>query len=559
MSGAKETPRQKMIGMMYLVLTALLALNVSVDVLDAFTIVNNGIESINASVDKKIGDYYTTFEQQYNKEPEKSEDYWNKAQEIRVKTDELINYIERDVKLELLKFCNGLTEEEVFNPKSEKDILILEPEKADINENRRIAHKINVDNLKQKDKHDPVTGMMIGGGKASELRSKIEDYREFVVTTMESVGVENYGSHVGLITDQTFETSKGETYNWEYNNFFHVIPPAAFSILNELVGEIQTTEYDAIAELFKNIGVSDYKFNTLTAKVFPKSTYVLSGQDYEADVFIVASDDTREFDAKYIRGAKHFNANSNAIQTASSKSGVLKLKFPTKQEGEQFYSGVIEMINPETGEVEPYPFESSYTVAPPSASAAPTKMNIIYRGLDNPIQISAPGFTNDQLLVDISSGNIEKSNNQGLYVVNVMDTVAESVTITTSTMIDGKKVKLGTTDFRLKSVPSPTAMIAGRFDGAIYRNDLLAADSITPVMPDFDFEGYNFKVLSYTLTYSISGNARIVSVDGSKFDGKVRQAISSSRRGDRINFESIRAMGPDGKIVPLNSITLKIQ
>ena len=359
-------------------------------------------------------------------------------------------------------------------------------------------------------------------------------------------------------TDQKYYKD-GSELTWEQHNFDLVILPAVISILNELVGEIQTTEYDAIAELFKSIGASDYKFNTLTAKVFPKSTYVLSGQDYEADVFIVASDDTREFDAKYIRGAKHFNANSNAIQTASSKSGVLKLKFPTKQEGEQFYSGVIEMINPETGEVEPYPFESSYTVAPPSASAAPTKMNIIYRGLDNPIQISAPGFTNDQLLVDISSGNIEKSNNQGLYVVNVMDTVAESVTITTSTMIDGKKVKLGTTDFKLKSVPSPTAMIAGRFDGAIYRDDLLAADSITPVMPDFDFEGYNFKILSYTLTYSISGNARVESVDGSKFDGKVRQAISSSRRGDRINFESIRAMGPDGKIVPLNSITLKIQ
>ena len=559
MAGAKETPRQKMIGMMYLVLTAMLALNVSVEVLDAFHIVNEGIENVNTSVGKKIDDYYLTFEQQYDKQPEKAEPYWNAAQEIRTKTDEIINFIEKEIKLQLLLRNQDVTEEQLLNPEEGEAPVILNADEVKNANDRRTYYKVNLAaELNQRDKYDIPTAFMMNDKNAERLREKVDEYRQFVIDAVESTGINNFDSRVGLRTDQKYYKD-GSELTWEQHNFDLVILPAVISILNELVGEIQTTEYDAIAELFKSIGASDYKFNTLTAKVFPKSTYVLSGQDYEADVFIVASDDTREFDAKYIRGAKHFNANSNAIQTASSKSGVLKLKFPTKQEGEQFYSGVIEMINPETGEVEPYPFESSYTVAPPSASAAPTKMNIIYRGLNNPIQISAPGFTNDQLLVDISSGNIEKSNNQGLYVVNVMDTVAESVTITTSTMIDGKKVKLGTTDFKLKSVPSPTAMIAGRFDGAIYRDDLLAADSITPVMPDFDFEGYNFKILSYTLTYSISGNARVESVDGSKFDGKVRQAISSSRRGDRINFESIRAMGPDGKIVPLNSITLKIQ
>ena len=93
MSGAKETPRQKMIGMMYLVLTALLALNVSVEVLDAFTTVNDGLENTYSSVDRKIVDYYSTFEQQYNKQPEKAAKYWDKAQEIRTKTDEFINFI----------------------------------------------------------------------------------------------------------------------------------------------------------------------------------------------------------------------------------------------------------------------------------------------------------------------------------------------------------------------------------------------------------------------------------------------------------------------------------
>ena len=126
MSGAKETPRQKMIGMMYLMLTAMLALNVSVEVIDAFTTVNDGLENAYSSVDKKIEDYYNTFEQQYNKHPEKTAEYWNKAQEIRTKTDEFINFIERDIKLALLVQNNGVTEEELLNPEKEEDAVILD-------------------------------------------------------------------------------------------------------------------------------------------------------------------------------------------------------------------------------------------------------------------------------------------------------------------------------------------------------------------------------------------------------------------------------------------------
>ena len=119
-------------------------------------------------------------------------------------------------------------------------------------------------------------------------------------------------------------------------NFNHIIIPAAISILNEIVAEVQTTEYDAISELYKSIGASDFKFNTLEAKVFPKTTYVLKGQDYEADVFIVASDDTKEFDAKYARGVKDISkASENAISKVSSQKGIVKIKVPTSAIGEQ--------------------------------------------------------------------------------------------------------------------------------------------------------------------------------------------------------------------------------
>ena len=552
MSGAKETPRQKMIGMMYLVLTALLALNVSVEVLDAFTTVNDGLENTYSSVDKKINDYYNTFEQQYDKQPEKAEKYWNKAQEIRTKTDELINFIERDIKLALLLQNNGVTEEVLFNPEKEEETVILDTEMADFKKNRRVFHKINFDNLAGKDKHDAVTAFMIEQGHAEILRKKIEEYRQYLVVALDSVGVADFGEHIGLITDGQYFAGSGEPLTWEMKNFNHVIIPAAISILNEIVGEVQTTEYDAISELYKSIGASDFKFNTLEAKVFPKTTYVLKGQDYEADVFIVASDDTKEFDAKYARGVKDIEkASANAIQKVSSQKGIVKIKVPTNAEGEQSLAGVIEMKNPVTGEIEPYPFQTSYTVAPPSANVTPTKMNVMYRGLENPIAISAPGFTANQINVEVTNG--ELVNNNGEYFVKPGNESNET-TVTVSTTIDGKKVILDNCNFRLKRTPDPVPVLNGRTNDKFTKEEILATGGFVLTMPDFDFEGYNSEVIAYDVSTIVAGYLKpIKGIKGRKFNKEVEELIKGARRGQRINIENIRVKSPDGEERVLNT------
>ena len=559
MSGAKETPRQKMIGMMYLVLTALLALNVSVEVLDAFTTVNDGLENTYTSVDKKIVDYYNTFEQQYDKQPEKAEKYWSKAQEIRTKTDEFINFIERDIKLALLLQNNGVTEEELLNPVKEEDAVISDKEAADPKKNRRVFHKINFDNLSGKDKHDAVTAFMIEQGNAEVLRKRIEDYRQYVITALDSAGIANFDEHIGLITDGQYFAGSGEPLTWEMKNFNHVIIPAAISILNEIVGEVQTTEYDAISELYKNIGASDFKFNTLEAKVFPKTTYVLKGQDYEADVFIVASDDTKEFDAKFARGVKDFSkASENAINKVSSQKGIVKIKVPTSSVGEQTIAGVIEMKNPVTGEIEPYPFNTSYTVAPPSANVTPTKMNVMYRGLENPIAISAPGFTSDQINVSVTNGELVKKN--GEYFVKPGNE-NNITTVTVSTTIDGKRVILDNCDFRLKRTPDPVPVLNGRTNDKFTKEEIIAAGGFVLTMPDFDFEGYHSQVLSYDVSTIVAGYLKpIKGIQGRKFNKEVEDLIKSARRGQRVSIENIRVKSPDGEERILNTpITIELK
>ncbi len=559
MSGAKETPRQKMIGMMYLVLTALLALNVSVEVLDAFTIVNDGLENTYTSVGKKIEDYYVTFEQQYDKQPEKTAELWGKAQEIREKTDEFINFIERDIKLALLLQNNGVTEEQLLNPENEEEAVISDIDAADPKKNRRVFHKINFDNLAGKDKHDAVTAFMIEQGNAEILRKRIEDYRQYVIAALDSVGISNFDDHVALITDGEYFAGSGEPLTWEMKNFNHVIIPAAISILNEIVGEVQTTEYDAISELYKNIGASDFKFNTLEAKVFPKTTYVLKGQDYEADVFIVASDDTKEFDAKFARGVKDFSkASENAISEVSSQKGIVKIKVPTSAVGEQTIAGVIEMKNPVTGEIEPYPFNTSYTVAPPSANVTPTKMNVMYRGLENPIAISAPGFTADQINVSVANGELVKKN--GEYFVKPGNE-KNVTTVTVSTTIDGKRVILDNCDFRLKRTPDPVPVLNGRTNDKFTKEEIIAAGGFVLTMPDFDFEGYHSQVLSYDVSTIVAGYLKpIKGIQGRKFNKEVEDLIKSARRGQRVSIENIRVKSPDGEERILNTpITIELK
>ena len=559
MSGAKETPRQKMIGMMYLMLTAMLAINVSVEVLDAFTTVNDGLENTYISVDKKIVDYYNTFEQQYNKQPEKTAKYWDKAQEIRQKTDEFVNFIERDIKLALLLQNNGVTEEELFNPDKEEDAVITNKEAADLNKNRRVFHKINFDNLDGKDKHDAVTAFMIEQGNAEILRKRIEEYRQYVIAALDSVGIADFDDHVGLITNGEYFAGDGAPLTWEMKNFNHIIIPAAISILNEIVAEVQTTEYDAISELYKSIGASDFKFNTLEAKVFPKTTYVLKGQDYEADVFIVASDNTKEFDAKYARGVKDFAmANENAINKVSSQKGIVKIKVPANTIGEQTIAGVVEMKDPVTGEIVPYPFQTSYTVAPPSANVTPTKMNVMYRGLENPIEISAPGFTANQINVSVVNGELVKKN--GEYFVKPGNE-KNVTTVTISTTIDGKRMILDNCDFRLKRTPDPVPVLNGRTNDKFTKEEILAAGGFVLTMPDFDFEGYHSQVLSYDVSTIVAGYLKpIKGIQGRKFNKEVEDLVKSARRGQRISIENIRVKSPDGEERILNTpITIELK
>jgi gliding motility-associated protein GldM len=552
MAGYKETPRQKMIGMLYLVLTALLALNVSKDILDAFLVVNDSMENTNESFSTKITDAYARFENQYQLNPGKVEEFWNKAKEVRTRSNELINYIEQ-LKIEVVANSEKITVEEA-QAKFFREQMVADPMNPSTPKKKLV---LNLGDVPTKDKFDQATNFMVGqnkNGKAYELARKMDEFRSFILTV---VG-EQYADKIGLVTKKEggYRDASGTPQDWEYYNFYHTILAANITILNKIIAEAQNAEFDAINRLYANITEKDFKFDNVVAKVIPKSTYVLSGQNYEAEILVAAYDSKTQSEVKVLRGAdKVTDANIGRTQVFKSEAGTVKLQFAATNEGPQQYAGIIEMRDPVSQEILRYDFSADYIVAPPSLTVAPLKMNVFYVGVKNPISISAPGIPNDKVVPSISKGKLTRNAN-GTWDVEVPAGETKT-TITASASIDGKSLMLGSSEFRIKRVPDPVAMIAGKLEGAIDKNSLLAAGAIIPTMRDFDFELY-FEVTSYTFATIVNGDWIPRNIRGNRFTEEVQGVIRNAQRKQKFFFENIQAKGPDGTVRGLNTINLEI-
>ena len=566
MAAAKETPRQKMIGMMYLVLTALLALNVSADILDAFAIVNDGQEKTNASIERKIEDYHTLFKNQYDKEPIKTQDYWNKANAIREKTDEIINFIEKEIMVKLVCETEGISEKELLNPSDKEKALIRDYDKIKP-ENRRVFYEFNLNNIDAKDKYDAATNFMINKGNATILKNKINEYRQFVIDTVEAAGVINYGNHVGLLTDVdhngdeiVYTDNDGEKLTWENKYFEHIILTAEIALLNKIVGEILTTEYDAVAALYKQIGSSDFKFESVQARVMQKSDYIIKGQNYEAEIFIAAADTSRAFDVKYVMGTNDFNHAKGEPKILASKGGKVVLSFPTTTVGVQKYAGRIEIPRPD-GSMAYYDFNETFQVAPPSVTVAPINMMVMYEELQNPISVSAPGFTGSDISITVDGGKFTKDAGEGNYLVEV-NQGAKNVKVNVFAKDDkGKSVSLGSQEFRIKKVPDPVVKIGDITGGKADKEAILTHGRIIPVMKDFDFDQKKFQytVDSYRVSTYKAGKFIDKINRGARFNEEVIELINNAQSGQRIQFEDIIVKTPKGETRNVGSINIQIK
>lgn len=550
MAGYKETPRQKMIAMMYLVLTALLALNVSKEILDAFLVVNESMITTNEIVHKKVGTVYQQFAQQDMMNHEKVGEHFEKAKLAREYSGKMIDYLEY-VKFTVVKECerkDSLTVlEKYYTVERVPDP--LDPQKS------KNKFLLNLKEVPSKDKYDQTTNYFINRGHATILKDRLNFYR----AQMEELIPEEYRQRVkiGLDTDEEYEDADGASQTWEMHHFYHTILAAEITILNKLIAEVQTTEFDVVSELFNEISLTDFKFEAVTAKIIPKTNYIIKGQKYEAEVLVAAYDDKANPDVYIMQGASEFNlSNKDRAQKWEGEGGVVKLEWNANSEGPQRFAGIIEITNPE-GELEQHYFAHEYIVAPPSLTVAAKKMNVFYRAVDNPVSISVPGIAKNMIRPSISEGEIVADPDApGDWLVRITDGVPSAI-VSAQAQYEGQWMDMGSFEFRVKRVPDPVAKIAGKVDGPINKNELLGANAIIPVMEDFEFD-LNFIVTSFAMATIINGDWVPKRASGNRFTSEMQEIIRNSRRGQKFFFENIQAQGPDGTRRTLSPVNLTI-
>jgi gliding motility-associated protein GldM len=542
MAGALS-PRQKMINMMYLVLTALLALNVSRDILNAFVVVNGSLVVTNRNFDSKVSNSYAIFESAWIQNKKKVQENYDKAQKVKKLTQDLINYVE-----------------------SLKVKVVMETDKIPETEALKIVDSVAA--LKGKDRYDDPTRVFCGNGiekekckgsNASELKKRIEEYKK---NLNEILGKDKDKVKLTLITDGKYYNAYKKELNWEQYNFQNIVLIAAVTNLNRIKGEIRNAEFDVINKLYELVGEKDFKFDQIKAKVVPKSKIITLGENYEADIFVAAWDSKQTpeiFIGEFDTITWQPKGATIKLDSKDFVGGVGKYVVGSGGLGDRTVTGVVKVpsVTP-GGQPTYYPFTNEYKVIPSTSTVSATKMNVLYVNLDNPVEISVPGTASDKINASITGGSIKRLGN-GKFIVNVpKELINKTVKINVSaTTASGTTKGAGSMEFRVKGIPTPRSYVVGAApNGPTNKGALVSMGKVIATLEGFAFEGVTFSVTSYTVTQS--GTAKTVPVKGSAFTQEVKNLINSTKSGGKLYFDDIWATGPAGN-VKLSAVSVLIQ
>ncbi len=550
-----ETPRQKMIGMMYLFLTCLLALNVSKDILNAFAIVNDGLQKTNTNFTLRNGFTYDAFAVAKQNDPLKVAPYYEAAMKAQEYAKEMFNYLQ-EKKVELIMKCDGKTKEEA--EKAAEDLLLFEAK-----DQRDIPHHY-------------MLGESVDGsqGEARNIKNKLIEYKAKLLDLFKDPKIQlpDKEKLIKDLGDLGINTNNNpnprpdypdEKY-WETEKFSEIPAIATVTVLSQLQNQVKNAEATVIQTLFGAIGATDFKFDTVAPRVIPKSNYLISGDKYEAELFIAAFSSTDTM-SQVLIGDAYDSINHKLlgdIKTLKMERGIARYVVEGAGVGTRQYAAVIKVYNPSTGQYKEVPVKSGgkysieYTVAPPMAVVSPTKMNVLYIGVENPIEISVPGFRDDQITASCAGGSIYRSG-KGAWIAKV--TTPGKTNISVSVKMDNGQVRsMGSKEFRVKRIPDPVPTIAGKKGGSIAKGVLLAQAGVQATLEGFDFD-LKFNVTEFTVSATINGFVKDVPAKGSRFTPEQIALINQVQRGKKIYIEGVKAAGPDGTVRSLGTISFKLE
>jgi gliding motility-associated protein GldM len=514
MSIPKE-PRQLMINLMYLVLTALLALNVSAEVMNAFFMINKGITNSNNIVENTNQAIMSNIERQveaYNNEQNQA--FLAQAKEAKIAADELVKYIE-DVKTDLFEKAGGPSDKDPDKPKRDKDKDVTTRYLVGLENNKGVGYdimeRINAtrDKLLEMVGNDPAI--------ATSIPLKIDD---------EAV-------------------EKAKKKDWVYYNFQQMPVAAVFPILTKIQNDAKASSTTVLNYLLGKVAGEEIKFDAFEPVVSATKGYVIRGEKYEADVFLSAYSSTNSENTRIFVGGQQLKVESGKASYTSTASSL----------GTQKYKVRIEVVNPLTGEVKPYEREFQYEVGERSVTVSADKMNVFYIGVDNPVSVSAAGISSNELRVSIAGGG-----------GTITPTGASRFNVRVETPTDDCRVNVsggGMSDsklFRVKRIPDPVARLGNKEDGAMGNGEFKAQPGLIAWLDNFDFDA-KCDIQGFKLVRVPKRQDPVEVLNaGSRYSEDSKRIVELAKPGDTYYFFDVRARCPGDKAArKINSLVFNIK
>lgn len=516
MSIPKE-PRQLMINIMYLVLTALLALNVSAEIFNAFKMVDNGLVSANKSIDESNASLPEIIRTGAKKK-ESLATYAERIDGIQAISSEANDYIDGIVA-------------KLIDESGNMNGSVDEGDYVDVKGNRELRGKKN---------YDGVTRIMVEEGIGEELKENMKSWKEKFMSFLDEEDKEKMNSVIPIdIDEESWTKSANKKKNWADFTFGHMPLAATMPIFSKFKNDIKSSEAEMLNYLAGKVGTTtDVVLDKFTVVSAPKKSYIIKGEKFETDVFLSAA---AGGDSK-----TGISISVNGKRLATDKDGVAKFVQTASSTGQKKYNATISVTNPATGETKSYKKTFEYEVGERSVAISPTKMNVFYIGVDNPVEISAAGVNSTKIKVSMSGGGggTIKRNGDGTYNVRVTSPTKAGNPAKVNVSADGLNAGK---DFRVKRIPNPVPKLSANKGGTISPGEFKAQQGVLPVLENFDFEA-RCQIKGYRVVrVAPRQDAEITVNRGGKYTGEVSALVRKAKPGDRYFFEDIKCQCPGDK------------
>lgn len=539
MSIPKE-PRQLMINLMYLVLTALLALNVSAEVMNAFFTLDKSIDTssgiVKSTNTKVVASMQETVAEKTNYQP-----LLDAAKQAQLVVKDFNDYVDQ-LRDQMVEEAGGLMPEDYKDPKRAG-----KPKKF---KDKEVPTAFFVDGVKGtggKMKSEPVGPI---------LRAKIESTRASLVEIVKNVQkLKIEGTQIkqedvdGLLDklalkldDQTWKDYKKAS--WEDFVFGHMPVAACYPVLRKFQNDATNSEATIINFLSSQIGATTIEFDKFEPVASAEKGYVINGEEYKAEVFLSA------FSSQAAEGIT-MSVNGSPLKIEEGK-GQYAVK--TSSIGEKEYKVVISVENPFTGKVDAYEKTFKYEVGERSVTVSAEKMNVFYIGVKNPIAVSAAGISSNDLNVSVSGGGASLSKTgKSSFDVTVSSQGECQVNVSGGGLRASKM-------FRVKRIPDPVARLSTSSGGEMGNGTFKAQSGVGAFLDNFDFDA-TCQIQGFNLVYVAKRQDPVESVNpGPRYNEKSSRLVQSAKPGDIYYFDNVKAKCPgDSAGRPINSMVFKIK